>query len=177
MTACQIFNVSLAVKFWGHGSTYKTRVLFKNQFSTNYIFDRAFIVCHKSGIILEKLDLVIFLKTCVTVSEIQIKKRLSFWPKTYSKLVHNKFSTFMTLPGPASQECTGPCHENVPSLWLTDGRIVLAQDRDSCHLGTLSTILQHFTHKMKPTAARQCHYALWDISPQSMTNAPKHWPS
>ena len=27
----------------------------------------------------------------------------------------NKFSTVMTSPGPALQECTGSCHENVPA--------------------------------------------------------------
>ena len=27
----------------------------------------------------------------------------------------NKFSTVMTSPGPAFQECTGSCHENVPN--------------------------------------------------------------
>jgi hypothetical protein len=27
----------------------------------------------------------------------------------------------------------------------------IGQDRDSSHLGTLSTILQHFTHTMKPS--------------------------
>ena len=27
----------------------------------------------------------------------------------------------------------------------------IGPDRDSCHLGTLSTILQHFTHTMKPS--------------------------
>ena len=44
------------------------------------------------------------------------------------------FSTVMTSPGPAFQECTGSC-----------------KDRVSRHLGTLSTILQHFTHRMKPS--------------------------
>ena len=40
----------------------------------------------------------------------------------------------MTSPGPAFQECTGPCHENVPTpkvvlsdLRLTDGLTVLAR--------------------------------------------------
>ena len=52
--------------------------------------------------------------------------------------------------GPAIQECTGSCNENDTALkavssdlQLTDG---LTVDRDSRHLGTLSTILQHFTH-------------------------------
>ena len=27
----------------------------------------------------------------------------------------------------------------------------ISQDRDSCHLGKLSTILQQFTHTMKPS--------------------------
>jgi hypothetical protein len=56
----------------------------------------------------------------------------------------------MASPGPAFQECTGSCNENDTALkavssdlQLTDG---LTVDRDSRHLGTLSTILQHFTH-------------------------------
>ena len=63
----------------------------------------------------------------------------------------------MTSPGPAFQECTESCHENVPApkvvssiLRSTDG-LTIVQDRDSSHLGTLSTILQHFTHTMKPS--------------------------
>ena len=43
------------------------------------------------------------------------------------------FSTVMTSPGPAVQECTGSCHENVPApkvvssdLPSTDGLTVLA---------------------------------------------------
>ena len=46
----------------------------------------------------------------------------------------NKFSTVMTSPGPAFQECTGSCHENVPApkavssgLRSTDGLTVLAR--------------------------------------------------
>ena len=55
----------------------------------------------------------------------------------------------MTSPGPAFQECT--CHENVPAP-ICDDRWsdFIGQDRDSCHLGTLSTILLHFTQKMIP---------------------------
>ena len=42
----------------------------------------------------------------------------------------------------------------------------IGQDRDSRHLGTLSTILQHFTHNETqwPTAACWCHFALRNIS-------------
>ena len=63
----------------------------------------------------------------------------------------------MTSPGPAFQEYTGSYHDNVPTpkevssdLRSTDG-LTIGQDRDSCHIGTLSTILQHFTHTMKPS--------------------------
>ena len=39
---------------------------------------------------------------------------------------------------------------------------LIGQDRDSCHLGKLSTILQHFTHNKTqwPTAARWCQFVL-----------------
>ena len=47
----------------------------------------------------------------------------------------------MTLPGPAFQECTGSCHEYVPHQ-RPYHLIRIGQDRDCCHLGTLSTILQ-----------------------------------
>ena len=69
----------------------------------------------------------------------------------------------MTSPGPAFQECTGSCHENflTPKGVSSEGGIIqsaidrwsdcIGQDRDSHHLGTLSTILQHFTHTMKPS--------------------------
>ena len=47
----------------------------------------------------------------------------------------------MTLPGPAFQEYTGSCHENVPApeavssnLRWTDGLDCIGQDRDSCIL-------------------------------------------
>ena len=65
----------------------------------------------------------------------------------------------MTLPGPSCQECTGYCHENVPALKAVS--YVCDVDRWSdcigyrieivCLIGTLSTILQHFTHTMKPS--------------------------
>ena len=57
----------------------------------------------------------------------------------------------MTSPGPAFQECTAP--KAVSSdLRSTDGLTVLARiEIRTCHLGTLSTILQHFTHTMKPS--------------------------
>ena len=52
----------------------------------------------------------------------------------------------MTSPGPAFQECTGPCHVNVPApkAVSSPSAIVrwsdcIGQDRDSFHLGTLST--------------------------------------
>ena len=60
----------------------------------------------------------------------------------------------MTSPGPAFQECTGSCHENVPATKAVSSDLQLidtwsdffGQDRVSCHLGTLSTILKHFKH-------------------------------
>ena len=55
------------------------------------------------------------------------------------------FSTVMTSPGLAPLECTGSCHVNVPTP--TDSLTVLDQiEICTCYLGTLSTILQHFTH-------------------------------
>ena len=57
------------------------------------------------------------------------------------------FSTVMTSPGPAFQECTGSCHVNVPTirqyhhnLQSTDGMTVLAW------IGTISNVLQDFKH-------------------------------
>ena len=65
------------------------------------------------------------------------------------------FSTVMSSPRPAFQECTGSCHENVSALKAvssdlrsTDGLTVMAS---KYHLGRLSTILQYFTHTMKPS--------------------------
>ena len=60
----------------------------------------------------------------------------------------------MTSPGPAFQECTGSCHENVPApkmvssdLQLTDGLTVLAQIEIVAILVYYQwDILQHFTH-------------------------------
>jgi hypothetical protein len=59
----------------------------------------------------------------------------------------------MTSPGPTFQECTGSCHVNVPAPKAVSSQSgidrwsdCIGQDRDSRHLGTLSTILQHFTH-------------------------------
>jgi hypothetical protein len=59
----------------------------------------------------------------------------------------------MTSPGPAFQECTGSCHVNVPAPKAVPSQSVIdrwsdfiGQDRDSCHLGKLSTILQHTLH-------------------------------
>ena len=69
----------------------------------------------------------------------------------------------MISPGPAFQECTGSCHENVPTpnavsplspnlqSAIDRWSDCIGQDRDSRHIGTLSTILQHFTHTMKPS--------------------------
>ena len=58
----------------------------------------------------------------------------------------------MTSPGPDFQECTGSCHVNVPAPKVVSSQSAIdrwsdciGQDRDSRHLGTLSTILQHFT--------------------------------
>ena len=63
----------------------------------------------------------------------------------------------MTSPGPAFQECTGSCHENVPALMLvssdlrsTDGLTVLARIE-------IVAIMVHYqpsyntSHKMKPS--------------------------
>jgi hypothetical protein len=51
------------------------------------------------------------------------------------------------------QEWTGSCHVNVPSPKAVSSQSAINRwsdcigpDRDSCHLGTLSTTLQHFTH-------------------------------
>jgi hypothetical protein len=83
------------------------------------------------------------------------------------------FSTVMTLPEPASQECTGSCHVNVLAQKGVSSQFAIVrwsdcivQDRDSCHLGTLSTILQHFTHNETQwtTAARWCRFAMRDVS-------------
>ena len=52
------------------------------------------------------------------------------------------FSTVITLPGPAFQE--GSIIQSVIDKWSD----CIGQDRDSHHLGT---ILQHFTHTMKPS--------------------------
>ena len=58
----------------------------------------------------------------------------------------------MTLPGPAFQEYTGSCHENIPvpkavssDLRSTDGLTVSARV-EIVATGTLSTILHHSTH-------------------------------
>ena len=58
----------------------------------------------------------------------------------------------MTSPGPAFQECTGSCHGNVPAPKAVSSQSgidrwsdCIGQDRDSRHLGTLLTTLQHFT--------------------------------
>ena len=72
-------------------------------------------------------------------------------------IVINKFSTVMTSPGPAFQECTESCHENVPApkavssdLWSTDGLTILAQIE-------IVGILVHYqlpyntSHTMKPS--------------------------
>ena len=133
------------------------------------------------------------------------------------------FSTVMTSPGSAFQECTWSCHENGPAqkavssnLWSTDRMTVLDRIEivpilvhyrsvnveskfESFHLNQkmnekflpcflkleqkflvqmktfkfsfdiywpLSTILQQFTHNETqwPTDARQCCFALWDVS-------------
>ena len=95
----------------------------------------------------------------------------------------NKFSTVMTSPGPAFQECTGSCHVNVPAPKVVSSQSAI--DRwsdcighlvgDSCHLGTLSTILQHFTHNETqwPNAARQCHFAVSLCSEAQQTSWPQ----
>ena len=56
----------------------------------------------------------------------------------------------MTSPGPAFQEYTGSCHENIPvpvssDLQSTDGLTVSAWV-EIVATGTLSTILHHPTH-------------------------------
>ena len=63
----------------------------------------------------------------------------------------------MTSPGPAFRECTGSYNENVHALEAVSSSMInwcsdcIGLDGDSCHLGTLSTILKHFTHTMKPS--------------------------
>ena len=61
-------------------------------------------------------------------------KALTFYLLIISQYFLNKFSTVMTSPGPAFQECTGSCHENVPApkavssdLRSADGLTVLAR--------------------------------------------------
>ena len=68
----------------------------------------------------------------------------------------------MTLPGPAFQEYTGSCHENVLARWSD----CIGQDRDSCHLVILSTILQRFTtNETKLFIANgRCHFVLRTVS-------------
>ena len=71
---------------------------------------------------------------------------------------------------------------------LTDGLTVLARilrDRDSCQLGTLSTILQNFTQleTQWPKAACRCHFALrgvscmqsWHLLTPSHLRVPPEW--
>jgi hypothetical protein len=55
----------------------------------------------------------------------------------------NKFSTVVTSPRPAFQECTGSCCVNVPAPKVVSSQSVIdrwsnciGQDRDSCHLRT-----------------------------------------
>ena len=69
----------------------------------------------------------------------------------------------MTSPGPAFQERTGSCHENVPApklvssdLRSTDGLTVLARIE-------IVAILVHYQPSYK-TAARLCHFGLHDVS-------------
>ena len=69
----------------------------------------------------------------------------------------------MTAPGPAFQECTGSCLENVPApkvvssnLGLTDGLTVLARIEIVTILVHYQTTLLHFTHAMKPSDPLHC---------------------
>ena len=47
-------------------------------------------------------------------------------------------------------ECSRPEGGSIQSV-IDSWSDFIGRDRDSCHLGTLSTILQHFTHTMKPS--------------------------
>ena len=82
----------------------------------------------------------------------------------------------MTSPGPAFQECTGSCHENVLALNAvsfdlrsTDGLTVLARIE-------IVAILVHYQPSYK-TAARLCHFALHDVSCRQSwhLSTPSQW--
>ena len=98
-------------------------------------------------------------------------------------------------PGPAFQECTGyillPWECSRPEGGIIRSGIdrwsdCIGPDRNSRHLGTLSTILQHFTHHETqwPTTTRWCHFALrdvscgqsWHLSTPSHPRVPPEWP-
>ena len=97
------------------------------------------------------------IKLCQTIQHMMIFCHLH--PKHHLHLYIESFlfvclfSTVMTSPGPALQECTGSCYENVPAQKAVSSVCdvdrwsdCIGQDRDSSHLGTLTTILLHFTH-------------------------------
>ena len=82
----------------------------------------------------------------------------------------------MTLPKPAFQECTGFCHDNVLALKpvssqsAIDSLTILASIEIVPHLGTHQPSYNS-SHTMKvhyetrwPTAARQCQFALREVS-------------
>ena len=80
---------------------------------------------------------------------------------------HCLFSKVMTSSGPAFKECTGSCHVNVPALKAVSSQSAINRqsdcmgpDRDSRHLGTLSTILQHITHNESSLWNPVTHYCL-----------------
>ena len=53
----------------------------------------------------------------------------------------------MTLPGPAFQEYTGSCHENVPSLNVINRwSDCIGQDRDSHHLVHYQPLTYNTSH-------------------------------
>ena len=56
----------------------------------------------------------------------------------------------MTPPGPAFQECTGSCHENVSALKVASSDLRLTKGLTELARIEIVTILQHFIHTMKP---------------------------
>ena len=65
----------------------------------------------------------------------------------------NKFSTFMTCFSGMYWDLSweGSCSEGgIIQSAINRSSDCIGQDRDSCHLCTLSTIPQHFIHTMKP---------------------------
>ena len=88
---------------------------------------------------------------------------------------------YWVLPG----ECFRPKGGIIQSM-INRWSDYIGQDRDSRHFVTMSTTLQHFTHIeiQWPTAARRCHFGLWDVSCRqswhlltpSHPQVPPEWP-